>query len=74
MKDKKTTYYIIDRIEGDYAVCEGDNGVLTTIPTSLLPPMVKEGTRIKKTSFGYVVASNTVLEKKIKSLMSDLFD
>lgn len=33
----------IDRIEGDYAVCEQSSGELTDILCSLLPPGAKEG-------------------------------
>jgi len=37
------TKLIIDRIEGDYAVCENDDKTFIDIPLSDLPDGVKEG-------------------------------
>lgn len=36
-------YYIIDRFEGEYAVCEAPDGAMQTIRQGDLPPDAQEG-------------------------------
>ena len=40
-KDTKSSQIIVDRIEGEYAVCETEDKKMIDLPISLLP--VKEG-------------------------------
>lgn len=47
----------IDRIEGEYALCEEtQSGERCTLPLSELPPSVKEGTLLQKTESGWQTA------------------
>lgn len=39
--------YVIDRIEGDFAVCEDETGTTQDIPLSSLPESTKEGLHLK---------------------------
>ena len=36
-------YYSIDRFEGQFAVCEDENGMMKDIPVEQLPENLKEG-------------------------------
>ncbi|MBU5463169.1 DUF3006 domain-containing protein [Anaerotignum sp. MSJ-24] len=42
-KDTKSSQIIVDRIEGEYAVCETEDKKMIDLPLSLLPEGVKEG-------------------------------
>ena len=42
-----TLWFVVDRIEGNYAIVEWDNMALSAIHSSLLPPQIKEGSRLK---------------------------
>ena len=48
--------YIIDRLEGDIAVCETADGGHVDIPKSELPETVREGDVIIKCCGGYSVS------------------
>jgi len=39
--------YTVDRIEGEYAVCEDQNRVIHDIPLSQLPEGVKDGSKLE---------------------------
>ena len=41
--DNKVEYLVIDRFEGDFAVCENNNGEIENIDKSKLPEEAKEG-------------------------------
>lgn len=62
--------WIVDRIEGDYAVVELENGKAVDIPLISLPESIKEGTVIS------VSADKSETEKRkenIDSLAKKLF-
>ena len=65
-------FYIVDRFEGNYAVCECEDKKMVDIPKSELPQGVKEGSKIEKVSDGYVLVDNSKekedIDKKFKSL------
>lgn len=67
---------IVDRFEGDYAVCEQPNREIIDIPKEKLPKGVKEGDVL--TIFGDQVTINTaerkVREERINNLMDDLWE
>lgn len=68
---------IIDRIEGDIAVCENIDRTTTNIPLILLPDGVKEGDVILKDENGeYVVDAEKTLERRqrIKKLLNNLWE
>ncbi len=68
---------IIDRIEGDIAVCENIDRTTTNIPLILLPNGVKEGDVILKDENGeYVVDAKKTLERRqrIKKLLNNLWE
>lgn len=62
-------YYIIDRIEGDIAVCEADDMSHVDIPLSLLPENVKEGSILKiGTDNEYIIDEEAEKERKQRIL------
>lgn len=67
---------IVDRFEGDYAVCEQPNSEIIDIPKEKLPKGVKEGDVL--TIFGDQVTINSgerkVREERINNLMEDLWE
>ena len=68
---------IVDRIEGDIAVCENrSNGVMINIQLSKLPPETKEGTVIKYFDGKYSLDSEEQdnIENRIKDKMDDLWE
>lgn len=48
-------YYAVDRIEGEFALCEDPEGEMRELPLSLLPPDVREGVLLLKEPDGYVI-------------------
>lgn len=60
---------IIDRIEGDFAVCELPDEAEQTIALSLLPKGVKEGTVLELRDGAYVIN-----EEKEKAKRKSNFD
>lgn len=72
MKGEKVMYLIIDRFEGEYAVCERQDRTMVDIPKAEMPQGAKEGSKIEKTSSGYVIVDNSTgkerIDKKFKSL------
>ena len=63
---------IIDRFEGDFAVCE-DDGAMINIEKRLLPPQCREGDTIILESGTYIIADNTADRERIKKKMHGLF-
>lgn len=59
---------IIDRIEGEYAVCENSNRTTKDIPLSLLPKEVKEGSVLICLKDGTYTLSPTKEEERRKKL------
>ncbi|MGI6357917.1 MAG: DUF3006 domain-containing protein [Bacillota bacterium] len=65
---------IIDRFEGEFAVCERD-GEMINIPRHLIPGGAQEGDVLQETPDGYVVdeEATAVRRKRIVALMKDLW-
>jgi len=61
--------FVIDRIEGEFAVCEMPDETEKTIPLSLLPDGVKEGAVLEFSEGVY-----TVNEEKTKARRKSNFD
>ena len=59
---------IVDRIEGEYAVCEGDDGKMQNILLCQLPYCVKAGSVLKLLDGNYSLDENTYAERKQKIL------
>ena len=71
-----TEKYIIDRFEGDYAVCETEDMSFINIDIPLLPHGVKEGDVITADSTGRYVVNPDVTEvrqTRIKEKMNKLW-
>lgn len=68
--------YSIDRIEGEFAVCEDDGGNIVKIPLSELYDNPKEGDMLKKLGEKYVFdkAETDARRKKIIALQNSLFE
>jgi hypothetical protein len=66
---------IIDRFEGDFAVCEKENRQMINIEKSILPDLVKEGDVLRiKNEIITIDAEATVKRKKeIEQLTKDLW-
>lgn len=66
---------IIDRFEGEYAVCEDDEKQVL-IEKSKLLSNAKEGDVLEKTPQGYVVnvAETEIRREKINALQNDLWE
>ncbi|MDR3552467.1 MAG: DUF3006 domain-containing protein [Clostridia bacterium] len=67
---------IIDRFEGDYAVCEEDGAKMRNIPRSLLPPGAKEGDVLAPEGGRFRVdeQGTQARRRRIDGLMKDIFD
>ena len=44
--------WIIDRFEGDFALCEAEDGNIVQIPRADLPPGVREGSCLRRDEGG----------------------
>lgn len=66
---------IIDRFEGDFAVCEKPDRTMLNVNRNLLPSNVKEGDAliIEGDSIKIDSAETSKRKKKIKNLMNDLW-
>lgn len=68
---------IIDRFEGEYAVCETENKSLINIPKLLLPTGIKEGSCLIQQGDGiFYLDENSKLtrEQKLRQKMDHLFE
>ena len=45
----------IDRIEGSWAICQREDGILVQLPRNQLPPEVQEGDFLQWEANGYVL-------------------
>lgn len=59
---------IVDRIEGEYAVCECDDGHMKNILLTQLPSCVKEGSVLKLLRGKYYLDEKAFEERKQKIL------
>lgn len=58
---------IIDRIEGDFAVCERADRTMTEIPLAELPGDVREGDCLRESDGGYIVDMEETRRRRAKS-------
>lgn len=65
--------YVIDRIEGDIAVCEAEDKTMHNIPLASLPVGVKEGDKVEDTVTGFILVDNSADSERIKEKMQKLF-
>jgi hypothetical protein len=56
--------WIIDRMEGQVAVCETEEGSKIHIPKDALPPEAKEGDVIREEKGSYVVDAAATLRRQ----------
>lgn len=68
------TYFILDRFEGEFAVCEDENGDMRSIAKAELPKNIKEGDVLRFDGSGYSFdAERTSLrQERVKKLLSRL--
>lgn len=66
---------IIDRFEGEYAVCETEEKKFIDIPKIDIPVGAKEGDILSKSDNGYKIEKDETNEKRqaIKTRMNKLF-
>lgn len=63
-------YYSIDRFEGEFAVCEDEEGNFLDIPKALLPADVREGTVLNEKNGRYTI--DQAEEKRRRDLANQL--
>ena len=63
---------IVDRIEGEFAVCEDESLVFHNILLSRLPVGVREGDCLRQTGDGYVIDKEEAARRR--ALNKRLFD
>ena len=66
-------WYIIDRIEGDVALCETEDRTMVEIPVALLPFAAKEGVRFHGKNDTYALIGDQAADERIRGLMDALF-
>ncbi len=67
---------IIDRFEGNYAICETEDKIQVSIPIDTLPPKCEEGDSLLLNNLGeYIkdVEDKSVREERIRKKMKRLF-
>lgn len=67
--------YIIDRIEGNIAICENENGNFLEIDILSLPDNIKEGDCVKFENLKYILDEKYTEErrKNIRKKMNNLW-
>lgn len=67
---------ILDRFEGEYAVCEKEDGTMVDIKRNTLPKETKEGDVLLVEGDSIIIDEQATLERKehIKKLMDDLWE
>ena len=63
---------IVDRIEGDLAICEDETRALRPIPLSQLPKGVREGDCLRPEGDGYAIDKEEAARRR--AFNKDLFD
>lgn len=70
--NKMEEVLIVDRIEGDIAVCENrKNGKMQNLPISDLPKDIHEGSVLKWNDGKYEIDTSKEIEKRIEQKMKD---
>ena len=66
---------IIDRMEGNYAICEKEDRTMVNIKIQELPKEAKEGDCIKRIQGKYVIDEEKTLQlkKEISRMMEDMW-
>ena len=67
-------YYVIDRMEGDFAICEREDLVMVEIPRSVLPEGCREGTKLEAWNGGYRLIDNAEDRARVRNTMRRLFE
>lgn len=73
---EKTTFFSIDRFEGDFAICENKStGEMVNIKKSLLPESSKEGDILKFENGVYILdkVATQNNQNEIKNMVNNLF-
>ncbi len=67
--------YVIDRIEGNIAICEDENGKMVELDIAKLPLDIKEGSIIIEKNSRYIIDEKVTEEKKkeVKKRMNNLW-
>ena len=69
--------YVVDRIEGNYAVCEDENNKIVNIPLKELPEGIKEKDVIsfEEDKISKILIQDTLeRKKKIEEMVKDLWE
>jgi len=75
--NKSTTFYTVDRIEGNYAICENSNTLkLENISLSCLPNNIKQGNILKFEDNKYSIDLNQehIRKSEIKDKISKVWN
>lgn len=64
-------FFIIDRFEGDYAVCEGEDSTFFNIPVSLIPSKAHEGSLLNMEMKNI---DESIIRNGIKEKLSKILD
>jgi hypothetical protein len=67
-------YYIIDRWEGEFAVCQREDLVMVEIPRAALPEGCGEGAKIEAWNGGYRLVDNTEDRERVRAKLRRLFE
>lgn len=65
--------YVIDRFEGDFAVCETPEGTMVNVARALLPADAKEGRAVLSDGERWVCDPDTSASERIRSKMDRLW-
>lgn len=67
---------IVDRFEGDFVICEKEDGTMVDLKRDTLPEGVNEGDILFVEDDNIIVDEKSTLERKerIKKLMDDLWE
>ncbi|WP_317853907.1 DUF3006 domain-containing protein [Chakrabartyella piscis] len=63
----------IDRLEGNFAVCELENKKMVDIPIGDLPNGIHDGMKLEQTDSEYVILDDSEDRKRIQEKMKRLF-
>lgn len=68
--------YIIDRFEGEFAVCEDETGAMHDFKKAQLPPNVAEGDVLQSKDGGFVIDANQTARRRadIKRKLESLWE